>query len=281
VRTRRYPTDMTDREWAIVEHLLPVPACRTRKGGRPETHDRREIIDAIRYIVDNGCKWRALPGDFPPFQTVYGFFARWQARGVVFHLCEHLRRLLRTGEGKVPNAVKVLIDSQSVKGAETVSKKTRGYDAGKKINGRKRHLVTDSDGLPLKVLVTSAAVQDRDGAKELLWRLRLTHPELTLVWADGAYGGELIEWAKTFLNLTVKLSKRPKNAKGFVVVAHRWKIERTLSWATRARRNCRDYERLIQHSEAHFTWALVRVMLRRLAKQYARQAAARELDLAA
>jgi transposase len=128
-RRRRYPSDTTTAEWALIEPLLPVPACRTKAGGRPEKHPRREIVDAIRYLVDNGCKWRGLPQDFPPFQTVYGFYARWAADGTLSQIRDQLRQRIRTESGKAPNAVAVIIDSQSVKAAETVSAATRGYDA--------------------------------------------------------------------------------------------------------------------------------------------------------
>jgi len=140
VRARRYPTDTTDAEWALIAPLLPAPACTTARGGRPEQHPRREIVDAIRYLVDNGCKWRALPADFPPYQTVYGFYRRWAAAGVITAIRDKLRQTVREHLGRCPNPVTIIIDSQSVKAAETVSAGTRGYDGGKKINGRKRHV---------------------------------------------------------------------------------------------------------------------------------------------
>ncbi|MBT2370412.1 pentapeptide repeat-containing protein [Streptomyces sp. ISL-10] len=143
MRRRRYTSDTTVAEWALIEPSLPVPACQTRKGGRPETHPQREIVDAIRYVVDTGCKWRSLPRDFPPWSTVYKFFARWAAAGVAV-LRDQLRRKVRTTVGKTPQAVAVIIDSQSVKAAETVGRDSRGYDAAKKINGRKRRRSPDS-----------------------------------------------------------------------------------------------------------------------------------------
>jgi transposase len=144
---------------------------------------------------------------------------------------------------------------------------SRHRDNGKKINGRKRHVVVDNNGLPLFVLVTRADIQNRDAAKEVLIRLRLMHPEITIVWADSAYAGQLVDWAKKYLNLTLKTVSRPKDAKGFVVLPRRWVVERSLSWLTRARRNVRDYERLPQHSEAHLTWAAVTLMTRRLTRR--------------
>ncbi len=153
-----------------------------------------------------------------------------------------------------------------MKGSETVSKATRGYHPAKRINGRKRHLVVDSNGLQVMVMVTPADMADRDCARELLFRLRLTHPEITLVWADSAYAGSLIEWAPTFLNLTVKVVSRPRGAQGFVVLAKRWVVERSLSWVLRARRNIRDHERLPQNSEIMIIWSAIIQMTRRLTR---------------
>ncbi|MBM7087299.1 IS5 family transposase [Streptomyces sp. S12] len=266
MRRRRYPTDTTDTEWALIEPLSPVPACDTVAGGRPEKHPRREIVDAIRYVVDTGCKWRALPADFPPWRTVWGFMARWAAAGIVNQIRDYLASRIRRELGKGPRAVAAVIDSQSVKAAETVSRATRGYDAGKKINGRKRHLVVDTRGLPLMVMVTSAALSDRDAAKEILFRLRLTHPEITIVWADSAYTGKLVTWAKKHLNLTIKPVSRPKDTSGFIVLPRRWVVERSLAWMMHARRHARDYERLIQHSETLITWAAITLMTRRISR---------------
>lgn len=149
--------------------------------------------------------------------------------------------------GKGPRAVATVIDSQSVRAAETVGKGSRGYDAGKKINGRKRNMVVDTRGLPLLVMVTPASLTDRDAAKELLFRLRLMHPEITIVWADSAYAGKLVTWAKKYLSLTIKTVSRPKDASGFIVLPRRWVVERTWAWMMHARRHARDYERLVQH----------------------------------
>ncbi|MBL1102631.1 IS5 family transposase [Streptomyces coffeae] len=267
MRRRRYPSDTTNAEWALIEPLLPTPACETAKGGRPEKHPRREIVDAIRYVVDTGCKWRALPADFPPWRTVWGFMARWAAAGVIGQIRDHLASRIRCGMGKGPRAVATVIDSQSVKAAETVSRDSRGYDAGKKINGRKRHMVVDTRGLPLLVLVTPADLHDAAAAKEVLFRLRLMHPEITIVWADSAYAGKLVGWAKQHLSLTIKPVSRPKDASGFVVLPRRWVVERSLAWMMHARRHARDYERLVQHSETLITWAAITLMTRRLARK--------------
>lgn len=244
---------------------------RDEGGGRPEKHPRREIVDAIRYVVDTGCKWRALPKDFPPWRTCYGFMARWAARGVIGQIRDQLRKRVRREMGRAPGAVATVIDSQSIKAAETVGRDSRGYYAGKKINGRKRHLVVDTKGLPLFVMVTPADMTDRNAAKEVLFRLRLMHPEITIVWADSAYAGQLVTWAKTYLNLTIKTVSRPKDASGFVVLPRRWVVERSHAWVMHARRHARDYERLIQHSESLITWAAITLMTRRITRRSSRR----------
>lgn len=215
-----YPSDTSDLEWALLASLLPVPACQTPKGGAPEKWPRRRVVDAIRYIVDNGAKWRALPADFGiPWRTCFGYFARWAKAGALRHILDQLRRRLRLRGKRCPWPVRVIIDAQSVKGAETVSKDTRGWDQGKLINGRKRHLIVDQDGLLVDLLVTPADVQERAAARILLTRLHTEHPEIVLVWADKAYGGEeFATWAQDTLGITIKVVPRPKDADGFVVL---------------------------------------------------------------
>jgi transposase len=173
---------------------------------------------------------------------------------VVAHLCDQLRARLRRQRGYPPNPVTIVVDSQSIRAAETVGKATRGYDGAKKISGRKRHLAVDLGGLPMMVMVTPAGCQDRDVARDLLARLRLAHPELTCA------------WAADFLRLTLAIVSRPVGTTGFVLLPRRWVVERSLSWIMQARRNVRDYERLPQHSEAHITWAAITLMSRRLAR---------------
>ncbi|ROQ72524.1 transposase [Streptomyces sp. CEV 2-1] len=193
--------------------------------------------------------------------------ARWAAAGVIGQIRDALAQRIRRDMGRGPRAVATIIDSQSVRAASTVGKDSRGYDAGKRINGRKRHLVVDTKGLPLMVMVTPADLHDSAAAKEVLFRLRLTHPEITLVWADSAYAGKLVTWAKRYLNLTIKTVSRPKNTSGWVLLPRRWVVERSLAWMMNARRHARDYERLIQHSETLITWAAITVMTRRLARR--------------
>src|SRR5512135_2017515 len=162
-RNRSYPSDLTDAQWVLVEPLLPP----VRTGGRPEKHPRRASVDAILYVVRTGCSWRQRPADFPPWQTVYWYFVRWEEQRVTETMLQALRRQVRVGEGRDQDPSAGVIDSQRVKGADTVGADTRGYDAGKKVNGRKRFIVTDTLGLLLVVMVCTASVADRDGAKAL------------------------------------------------------------------------------------------------------------------
>jgi len=236
----------------------------TGRGGRPEAHCRRAIVDAIFYLVDNGIKWRAMPVDFPPWPTVYKFFAAWAADGHTELLTDVLRERVRLSEGRTPTPTAAIIDSQSVKAAENVWRSSRGYDAGKKINGRKRHIAVDTLGLLICVLVTAANVQDRDGARPLLARLSGACGRVRLVWADGGYAGKLLEWARDTLHVTVQIVKRTDDMTGFVVLPRRWVVERTLAWITRHRRCARDHEALPTHHEAMVRWAMIRITSRRL-----------------
>jgi transposase len=265
-RARRYPSDTTDAQWAVIDPLLPDPAWLTGSGGRPEVHCRRAIVDAIFYVVDNGIKWRALPADFPPWSTVYNYFAAWQATGITQDVLDGLRERVRLREGRPAAPSAGGIDSQSVRAAETVPATSRGYDNGKKINGRKRHIAVDTLGLLLYVLVTPASVQDRDAARPLLERLAGSCRRLRLLWADGGYAGQLVAWASEHLHLTVRIVKRTDDMTGFVVLPRRWVVERTLAWITRHRRCVRDYERLPQHHEAMVRWSMIRITSKRLTK---------------
>jgi transposase len=263
-RVRRYPSDTTDAQWALLDPLLPDPAWLGEQGGRPEEHCRRMIVDAIFYLVDNGTKWRALPADFPPWSTVYNYFAAWEKAGVTQDVLDGLRDRVRLTEGRTAAPSAAIIDSQSVRAAETVGRPTRGYDAGKKINGRKRHIAVDTLGLLLCVLVTAASVQDRDAARPLLNHLAAASHRIRLVWADGGYAGKLVNWAHTSLTIALKIVKRSDDVTGFVVLPRRWVVERTLAWITRHRRCVRDYERLPAHHEAMVRWTMIRITSRRL-----------------
>jgi transposase len=188
-RRRRYPSDTSDAEWAVCEPLLPHPAWLAGKGGRPSAYCMRDVVDGIRYLTHNGPVWRALPADFPPAWTVYYWAAKWQADGSTETMRGQLRERMRLMAGRKPAPTAAVIDSQSVRAAEEVARASRGYDAGKKVNGRKRHIAVDVTGLLLTVLVTAASVQDRDAAKPLLWNLKKAFPEVRLAWADGGYAG--------------------------------------------------------------------------------------------
>jgi transposase len=265
-RPRRYPSDTTDAQWAGLDPLLPDPAWLGDSGGRPETHCRRQIVDAIFYLVDNGIKWRALPADFPPWSTVYNYFAAWESAGVTQQVLDELRDRVRLREGRTAEPTAGIIDSQSVRAAQTVPRASRGYDAGKKVNGRKRHIAVDTLGLLLCVLVTAASVQDRDGARPLLAQLRASCGRIRLVWADGGYAGKLVDWALVTVKITMAIVKRSDDASGFVVLPRRWVVERTLAWISGHRRCVRDYERLPEHHEAMVRWSMIRITSRRLTK---------------
>lgn len=265
-RSARYPTDCTDAEWQLIAPLLPTPAAATATGGHPESHCRRILWDAIAYVTDNGIKWRALPADFPPWQTVYGRFADWRRQGVPANLNEAIRARLRVAEGRLADPSAAAIDSQSVKGDATVNAGTRGYDGGKKINGRKRHIAVDTLGLLLIVMVTGANVQDRTAAHELLFRLQQTCETVRHVWADGGYTGKLIDFADLVLGITVEVVNKLAGQTTFVVLHRRWVVERTFAWITMRRRNSRDYERLPETAEAFIYWSSIMTMTRRLSK---------------
>jgi transposase len=267
-RAPRYPSDMSQAEWAVIEPALPAPAWTQGRGGHPAGYCRRDIVDAIRYLVKEGIQWRAMPADFPHWRTVYGYAADWAACGATEAVHGELRRQCRVAAGRRPEPTAAVIDSQSVKAAETVAAGSRGFDAAKKINGRKRHIAVDVAGLLLTVLVTAAGVQDRDAARPLLWNLRRAFPQIRLAWADGGYAGQLVTWAKTWLRLTVQIVKRPDDLHAFQVLPRRWVVERTLAWITRCRRTVRDYERLTGHHESMVYWSMIIVMSRRLARRW-------------
>ena len=267
-RVPRYPSDVTDAQWALLRPEAEAVMAELRRGpaGRPREHDLRAVFDAIGYVTRYGIEWRALPVDFPSWEAVYAFFLRWNERGLPQGLVDRLRGRLRTAWGRAELPTAGSIDSQSVKAADTVGAQSRGYDAGKRINGRKRHVVVDSLGLPLTVIVTAASVHDRDGAFRLLALLRERFSTLSLVWADGGYAGRLVTWAHQVLALTVTIITRSDDTTGFVVLPRRWVVERTFGWLLRYRRLTRDYERRPEHHEAMVLWATVAIMTRKLAR---------------
>jgi transposase len=241
------------------------------KGGQPEGYCHRQMIDAVRYLVDNGCKWRALPADFPGWDRVYTFYRRWRDKGLITELHDRLRERLREDEGRSAEPTAAVIDSQSVKAAASVPAGSRGFDGGKLINGRKRHVIVDCLGLLLMVLVTAADVTDRDAACGMLERLRSRYRKITLVWADGGYTGRLVTWAAEHLRIALTVIKRSDDTHGFTVLPRRWVVERTLGWLMRSRRLARDYETLPTSSEALILWSMTMLMGRRLTRHQTRQ----------
>ena len=264
-RRPRYGSDMSDAEWMLVRDLLPVPGWLAGRGGRPEGYCHRQMIDAVRYLVDNGIKWRAMPADFPPWPRVYAFFARWRDAGLVAELHDRLREAVRDSEDRDQEPSAAVIDSQSVKADATVALAARGFDAGKKINGRKRHLLTDTLGLLLAVLVTPASTTDRDAARLLLTAARDRFGRLTRVWADGGYTGHLVDWSAAQLGVVVDIVRRSDDISGFQALPRRWVVERSFAWCLRSGRLVRDYERRTDTSEAVICWSMTMLMSRRLA----------------
>jgi len=231
-------------------------------GGRPMEHDLRAVLEAIRY----GIEWRALPVDFPPWEAAYAFVERWNARGLPQALADRLRGRLWVAHGRAELPTAGSIDSQSVTAADTVGAASQGFDGGKKINGRKRHLAVDTLGLVLAVVVTAASVHDRDGAFRLLAVLRERFSTISLVWADSGYAGRLVSWVHTVLALTLTIVKRSDDTTGFVVLPRRWVVERTFGWLLCYRRLVRDDERRPEHHEAMVLWATIAIMTRQLAR---------------
>src|SRR5215203_79639 len=258
---KTYPTDLSDTEWDRLKTRLPDAML----PGRLRAHSLRDIFDAIFYVLRSGCPWRMLPGDFPPWSTVYYHFRRFRLSGLWQHVFVILRAAERKRNGKDPNPSAAIMDTQSIKTTEEGGRSS-GYDAHKNVKGRKRHLLVDTLGLPLSVYVTPA-VQDRAGARLLLAGLKPLLPRLKKIWADGAYSGEeLAKWCEEQGEWELEIVERDKKAKGFKVVSKRWILERTLGWLRRDRRLAKDDERKVQTSETLVKVSMIRLMLKRLAR---------------
>lgn len=255
---RKYPSDLSDRQWQLVKNLLPAVS----RVGRPPL-DRRWVLDAILYVVRTGCQWRLLPSDFPCWQSVYTVFRRWRLAGIWDRIHSILRSRCRSAMGKRRKPSVSIIDSQSIRTAEGGIH--RGFDAGKKVTGRKRHLAVDSLGLIWAVVVQAASWQDHLGAVPLLARLYLSCARLKVIFADAAYDrGGLAEWLQRTFHWTLHPILRPIRLSRFVVLPKRWIVERTFAWIIRHRRHARDYERNPENSEALIQITMIGIMLRRL-----------------
>jgi transposase len=256
----RYASDTTASEWALIEPHLPAPA----ECGRPRETNMRDVVNAMFYIAQSGCQWRLLPKDFPPYSTVQRYFYAWRDNGVWQTINHVLLMDVREAAGRNASPSAGVIDSQSVKTTESGG--PRGYDAGKKIKGRKRHLLTDTIGLPVAMIVHPADVQDRDGAPDLLARMRDAFPWLRHVFADGGYAGDKLKDALADLgDWTIEIVKRSDFAQGFVLLPRRWVVERTLAWLNRNRRLAKDVEATIESAVTWLYIASVKLMSRRLA----------------
>jgi transposase len=275
-----YPSSLTDAMWAVLAPLMPVRDL--RKGGRPRKYGDRLILDSIFYVLRSGCPWRMIPHDLAPHDAAHRWFTAWRKDGTWDAVHDELRRQVRVRAGREPEPSAAILDAQSIKSSE--GGQSLGFDMGKKTTGWKRHLVVDTMGLLLVVMVTSASVNDRPGGRRILRRLTETFTAISLVWADGGYANSidatLVSWAKDKLGILLEIVKRTDDVKGFKVLPRRWVVERTFGWLVRNRRLARDYERLTDNAEAMIKIAMIRLMTIRLAGQTIRWGNAIEREAA-
>jgi putative transposase len=268
----RYPSDLSDEEWAILEPLLSS----AEKRGRPPKWSQRHVADAVFYLLRSGCAWRMLPREYPPWQTVYYHFRKWRINGRLHQAHDRLREAVREAEGRNQDPSAAVIDSQVVK-TTPVGGSARGYDGAKRLSGRKRHILVDTGGLVLAARVHGADLPDRDGGRLLLAEdLQRELPRMGLVWADGAYTGGFREWLEEERGWRMEVPRHPdrqlwrygleEKPRGFRVLPRRWVVERTFAWLGLSRRFSKDYERLTATAEAMIYGAMSRLMLRRLAR---------------